>query len=168
MARYRIVMPETAQRMEALLAARRFHDRLMAAGAGWPLGAAVQGEHVRADGRFYFEVDFDDEDRLREEARGVGAAVEPGVHAPHPDPCLNCGNVSEVSTTVCPSCSFREIDRCPHCDTEVPRLRYAEVAQRVFQCPSCQHLVRMAYNEPLWDDEGHYTQPVVLVVRVAA
>jgi hypothetical protein len=92
-------------------------------------------------------------DRARVEVIQEGAGTE----------CVNCGNISPELVTVCPTCSFRDIDPCPYCDAEVARLAYAPVAGDLFQCLVCHRRVRFQFNDPLLDESGHYNQPLVRV-----
>jgi hypothetical protein len=82
--------------------------------------------------------------------------------------CVNCGHLAPELTTICPSCSFRDVAPCPACQTEVPRLAYVPIAGDLFQCPSCQHRVRLAFADPLFDQNGQYHQPLVHVTLAEA
>ncbi len=77
--------------------------------------------------------------------------------------CVNCGHLSPQMVTVCPRCSFRDIDPCPYCHFEIPRLAYLSVSGETFECPECHHLVRFHFHDPLIGPSGHYNQPLVLV-----
>lgn len=77
--------------------------------------------------------------------------------------CVNCGHVAPELNTVCPKCGFRDIDPCPHCNQEIARLAYLPVSGAVFQCPLCHHKVRLSFQHPLMDADGHYNQPLVRV-----
>jgi hypothetical protein len=78
--------------------------------------------------------------------------------------CANCGNITPKLTTVCPNCSFRDIEPCPYCNTEVPRAEYTPVAGNLFTCPMCHKRVRLQFQDPLLDDQGYYVEPLVLVI----
>src|SRR5207247_1885431 len=69
------------------------------------------------------------------------------------------------ANTVCPNCNFRDIEPCPYCNQEIGRLAYLSVAGDIFRCPSCQRRVQFRFNDPLFDDEEHFRQPVVLSAR---
>ncbi len=167
MAQYRIVMPEREKRVDSLLAARRLRQRLLELGATEPSGAG-RGEHVRLDGRLYFDVVISPSEDQRAEIATAGAELVEGGASNPLDECLSCGNIPDQAATVCPNCGFREVSVCPHCGEEVPRLEYVALPERVHQCPRCQKRVVLAYHEPLWDDDGRYHQPVVVVARTAA
>ncbi len=158
---------QAREKRDALLAARRIRAAIERVGA-----RSVRGEYVRNDGRLYIEVPLatrlPDERELCDVA-GNAATVTREVVAAHApvDECLNCGNVSEAPSAVCPNCGFREINACPSCGTDVPRTQYIAAGGSMFQCPTCHARVRLAYNEPLWRDDGHYNEPVVFVTVAA-
>jgi hypothetical protein len=77
--------------------------------------------------------------------------------------CLNCGNISPDLVTVCPNCQFRDIDKCPYCLHEVARLSYITICGDVFKCPNCHRRVRFQFHDPLFDANGQYNQPLILV-----
>lgn len=146
-----------------LLAARKLRLHLESLGI-----RILSGEYIRNDGSAYVEVPLDaevpDEASLRKQLPEL-MGIARDLHAAFPkvDACLNCGNIPEAPFAVCPNCAFREITSCPSCRKEVPRLRYAAAGGDLFQCPECQSRVRLAYNEPLWRDDGHYNEPTVIV-----
>lgn len=78
--------------------------------------------------------------------------------------CVNCGNITPELVTVCPTCHFRDIAPCPHGNHEVPRLEYTPIFGDLFKCPECDKRVRLQFQNPLFDGNGHYMQPLVLVV----
>jgi hypothetical protein len=78
--------------------------------------------------------------------------------------CVNCGNITPQLVTVCPTCKFRDIAACPYCNIEIPRLEYTSVAGDLFKCPMCHKRVRLQFQDPPFDGDGHYKQPLVLVV----
>ena len=82
--------------------------------------------------------------------------------------CVNCGNITPTLTTTCPNCRFRDIEACPHCNNEVPRTEYIPVSGDLFTCPVCHKRVRLNLQDPLFDGEGHYKQPLVLVTSAEA
>ncbi len=82
--------------------------------------------------------------------------------------CVNCGSIMPEPATICPICSFRDIDPCPYCHNEIPRLEYGSIGGDVFKCPNCHHRVRFRFNDPLVAADGHYNQPVVLISRAEA
>jgi len=140
-----------------------------------PDGAA-HGTHRDADRNAYFEFttdrylevqrvlrEYGHSDRAKVEVVAEGAGTE----------CVNCGNISTRPFTVCPNCRFRDIASCPYCNSEIPRLEYASVSGDLFKCPMCHHRVRFHFNDPLFDANGHYNEPIVnepivLVSRVEA
>jgi len=78
--------------------------------------------------------------------------------------CVSCGNITPKPRTVCPSCSFPDIEPCPHCSSEVPRAEYTPVSGNLFKCPMCHKRVRFQFQDPLFDGQGYYMQPLVLVI----
>jgi hypothetical protein len=77
--------------------------------------------------------------------------------------CINCGKITPKLTTVCPNCNFRDIERCPHCENEIPRTEYTPVSGDLFKCPFCNKKVRLNFQDVLFDSNGYYKQPLVLV-----
>lgn len=129
-------------------------------------GSEAHETHRDTDRNAYFEfaTDFLPEvhrvvreygyaDRARVDVVEEGAGME----------CVNCRKITPRLASVCPLCSFRDIEPCPYCDTEVARLDYISVAGEVFECPKCHRKVRFRFTEPLSDGRGHYNQPLVLV-----
>jgi len=119
-----------------------------------------------ADGNAYFEFATDYFPEVERVLRDLGhtGRVKAEVLGDVTDSaCLNCGNVLPQANTVCPNCNFRDIEPCPYCNQEIGRLAYLSVAGDIFRCPSCQRRVQFRFNDPLFDDEGHFRQPVVLV-----
>ncbi len=158
---------QAEQKRDALLAARRIRSVLERAGA-----RGVHGEYVRNDGRLYLEVPaatrLPGEKELGEAAgEAITVTREDVVARPAVNECLNCGNIPEAPFAVCPNCGFREISACPSCGTDVSRTQYIAAGGSLFQCPSCRTRVRLAYNEPLWRDDGHYNEPAVIVTVAA-
>jgi hypothetical protein len=82
--------------------------------------------------------------------------------------CVNCGNITPKLTTVCPNCEFRDIAACPHCNHEIPRTEYTPISGDLFKCPMCHKKVRLNFQDPLFDGDGYYRQPLVLVTPAEA
>lgn len=163
-ARISIGAPEKKDR---LLAARRVRRALETTGV-----TILRGEYVRRDRRLYLDiaaVELPATDELKK-ATGVDAEVvlEPIPHQSNTDECLNCGNVADGPIVECPNCGFREISPCPNCNSAIARAEYLAQGADLFQCPTCHARVRLAYNEPLWIDDGRYNQPAVVVTLAAA
>jgi hypothetical protein len=78
--------------------------------------------------------------------------------------CVSCGNITPNLVAVCPTCHFRDIASCPYCNQEIPRLEYTPIAGDLFKCPKCHKRVRLQFQDPLLNGEGHYKQPLVFVV----
>ncbi|HEV3004232.1 MAG TPA: hypothetical protein VGX78_07205, partial [Pirellulales bacterium] len=55
--------------------------------------------------------------------------------------CVNCGNITPGLVSVCPTCRFRDIAPCPHCNHEIPRLECTP------QSPGICSSVRCATSE---------------------
>ena len=126
----------------------------------------VHGTHRDTSRNAYFELVTD---RLSEVHRVLNeygysdrVTLEVGVDAAGTQ-CVDCGNISTELFTVCPTCKTRDIDPCPYCNQEIPRLAYISVAGELFKCPACHHRVRLRFNEPMFDGKGHYNQPLVCV-----
>jgi len=126
----------------------------------------AHGTHRDNDRNAYFEFATD---RLQEVERvlhehGYDGRVRVAVVQDAPGTeCLNCGNITPELVTVCPTCEFRDIDRCPYCNNEIARLAYTPVSGDLFTCPMCHHRVRLQFSDPLFDANGHYNQPLVRV-----
>jgi hypothetical protein len=87
------------------------------------------------------------------------------------EPCANCGNIAGPELpTVCPNCGFRDIARCPICETEIPRWEYRKISGSLFVCPNPLHgrfhRVRLTFNEPMFERDGSYREPLVVVSPV--
>lgn len=123
------------------------------------------GQHTAEGGRLFFYVTIEDgvQQAVVQAATDLGAEVEELEAIPRIDECLNCGNVADKHLAVCPNCHFREIASCPHCGTDVARVAYAEIGTDLFACPVCNTHVRLVYADPLWDEQGKYSEPPVLV-----
>jgi hypothetical protein len=78
--------------------------------------------------------------------------------------CVNCGNITPEFVAECPACHFREIENCPHCNHDVARLAYIPKVGDLFQCPNCQRRVRLQFQDPLFDGNGDYKQPLIRVI----
>lgn len=152
------------EKKDALIAARRVRNRLEMSGA-----KQVRGEFVRSDGRVYVDVDESSmlpKEDIEGEAYGAASLTfETLTSLGNVDECPNCGNVSDEPLTCCPNCGFREISPCPQCDQEIPRVQYLAAGGSLFQCPKCRAKVRLRYNEPIWREDGSYSQPVVIVTH---
>jgi hypothetical protein len=124
------------------------------------------GTHRDAERNAYFEFATDRLPEVQRVLREFGYSERARVEVMQEGEgteCVNCGNISPQMTAVCPNCQFRDIDPCPYCIREVARLAYASVAGDLFQCPICRHRVRFQFNDPLFDADGHYNQPLVRV-----
>jgi hypothetical protein len=76
--------------------------------------------------------------------------------------CAKCGFISGF-VTVCPSCRFRDIAPCPHCDYEIPRQHYIPLTGDLFACPNCNERVRLQFNPNLCDADGSFNEPAIIV-----
>jgi len=131
----------------------------------------AHGTHRDAERNAYFEFAtdrFEEVGRVLQEYghsdRTTVTIIQDGSGAE----CVNCGNISPELVTKCPTCDFRDIDPCPYCNNEVPRLAYLPVSGDLFTCPMCHRRVRLQFNDPLFDADGHYNQPLVRVVPAEA
>ncbi len=78
--------------------------------------------------------------------------------------CVKCGYITPKLVTVCPTCEFRDIACCPYCNSEIPRLEYMPISGDLFKCPTCHKQVRLQFQDPMFDANDNYKQPLVLVV----
>lgn len=164
MAWVRVALDQQVEATEALRRIARLRTGL------WQRGFRVDpemGAHRSEDGQLYFELEAVDHDGLTRAAQDVDPAALVTVLNEQLDSeeCLNCGNLpGGLQPAVCPNCNFREISACPHCRAETPRGAYNRHAGDLFRCPACGGFVRLEFVDPLWEDDGHYRQPVVVVV----
>jgi hypothetical protein len=172
MPRTRITITGVDDRREQLRVASRLREELIDTldvhlDSRYPLNGIHRDEGKRP----YFEFAVDDvglvEGFVRDRGPDHRAEISVPVE-PLGEPCASCGNIAGPTLpTVCPNCGFRDIDRCPICDEEVPRWDYRKVSGSLFVCPhpihGRFHRVRLAFNEPMIDDDGSYRQPLVIV-----
>ena len=129
----------------------------------------IHGTHRDESGRAYFEFATDFIDEVKRVAQQFGhesLVVISDAPEPKGEACANCGNITgDVIPTVCPTCKFRDISPCPHCNTEVSRQSYVQDAGDVFKCPVCRNRVSLRFNDPLFKADGTYNQPLVIVVE---
>jgi hypothetical protein len=128
----------------------------------------AHGTHRDGDRNAYFEFAtdrFPEVQRVLLERGYAERATAEVVEDAQGTECVNCGNISPQLFTVCPTCSFREIDPCPYCRSEVARLAYLPCGGDIFTCPVCHHRVRFQFHDPLTGDNGDYQQPLVRVTR---
>ena len=113
---------------------------------------------------FEFATDmFQEVERVLNEFKYEGRAEAKIVKEDSSVECVNCGNITPKLTTICPNCSFRDIEPCPYCGAEIPRLEYKPVSGN-FECPNCHKKVRFQFQDPLFDEQGYYREPLVLVI----
>lgn len=127
----------------------------------------VRAANFDSNGAAYVDV-LGDEDAINIalfslNERGVKTESEEITSSTAESECLNCGNVPDVAVARCPACSFLETQSCPQCGTSVARTSYLDVAPSLYRCPCCRAVVRLSYNDPLFDEDGFYRQPVVVV-----
>ncbi len=131
----------------------------------------LQGVHRDGQKRAYFEVAAAQVDAIRSrlDDRGHDGYTEVSVpNLPNGEPCVNCGNIAGPKLLpVCPNCDFQDIAPCPICGAEVAREDYRKIAGSLFECPDPKgkgsHRVRLAFNDPLFNADGTYRQPLVVV-----
>lgn len=150
---------------DALRTAARFEATLTHADG--VMSRTKAGQHTAENGQLFFYVTVEDDavQTVGDEARNIGGTVEELEAVPQVDECLNCGNVADEPLAICPNCHFCEISPCPRCGTNIARVAYRTVEGDLFSCPKCDAHVRLTYVEPLWDDDGRYNQPVVVVTE---
>lgn len=125
------------------------------------------GTHRDAQKNAYFEFATDrleDVWRVLRERGYAERAEATVVQDARGTECVNCGNITPQLLTICPTCQFRDIAPCPYCNQEIPRLDYTSLSGDLFKCPMCHHRVRLQFQESLFDDQGDYKQPLVLVI----
>jgi hypothetical protein len=125
--------------------------------------------HRDIEGNAYFEVATRYPEEVARVLKDFGysnRATSLPVSGPTGEPCLNCGTIAgDVQPTVCTVCGFRDIGPCPYCGSEVPRSQYQDAEGQLKRCPNCRNRVRLRLANPLFDDEGEYSQPAVVVDR---
>lgn len=125
------------------------------------------GTHRDADHNAYFEFAtnyFPEVQRVLDDYGHSERANASIVMEDDGPPCANCGNITGPTLpSVCPTCKFRDISPCPHCRQEIARQAYLSVSGDVFKCPTCQNRVRFRLNDPLFDTNGDYNQPTIIV-----
>ncbi|QEH35780.1 hypothetical protein OJF2_43370 [Aquisphaera giovannonii] len=171
MPRTRVTITNVADRREQLRVASRI--RTQAVEALRPRldpENPLNGVHRNRDGQPYFEFNADDFDAVRrflaDHDAGHGIVVTEATERLG-EACVNCGNVAGPTLpTVCPNCGFRDIDPCPICGNEVSRRDYRRSGP-IFTCPTAinghYHHVRLTFNEPLFERDGSFRQPLVIV-----
>lgn len=125
--------------------------------------------HRDDQGRAYFEITTDYRDEVERIVTKFGysdrATISEGTGLVG-EPCLNCGNVTGgEQPAVCPTCGFRDIAPCPYCRQDIPRTAYLDAEGQLKRCPKCNQRVRLRLSDPLFDADGYYTQPVVIVEK---
>lgn len=167
------IVPGLGDRKDTLRAASRarlhVRDRLGEQAQNAPL----RGVHWLPGDRAYFDLNVPSIKEAEEALSDLeidgqpvpSIAVQPAP-AVYGDPCVNCGNIAGRSTPpVCPNCNFREISPCPNCKHDISRTEYIPVVGSVFKCPNCSDHVRLTYNEPMFDRNGDYRSPLILIER---
>lgn len=144
-----------------LVDARKAFNALFAAGIDMP-----RHEHVRKDGRVYIDAKSSEDVARAVVGAVVTAAVdyEP-AETRQIDECLNCGNIADLPSAVCPNCEYRDIAPCPSCRHDVARQEYEDVHGDISRCPKCHTRVRMSLCDPMWLPNGLLNQPAVIVVQ---
>jgi predicted RNA-binding Zn-ribbon protein involved in translation (DUF1610 family) len=130
-------------------------------------GSEVHGTHRDANRNAYFEfaTNYVEEVKRVLQDRKYEDRVDLKVVETVGDfECINCGNYSDP-VTVCPNCGFRDISACPYCNQEIARLAYLPISGDLFRCPVCQHRARLGFHDPMFDSQGYYVQPLVIVER---
>jgi hypothetical protein len=125
------------------------------------------GTHRDAQKNAFFEFAtdwFGEVQRVLGEYGYTGRAEATVVQEGKGTECVNCGNITPELVTVCPTCEFRDIAPCPYCHREIPRLEYTLISGDLFKCPICHKRVRLQFQDPLFNGQGDYKQPLVLVV----
>jgi hypothetical protein len=149
------------ERRKALVASRRVRNALP------ETVEVIQGENVLVGGGIYLEVHGErssiDVACASVNTHGVNVEIAESSAGNLADECINCGNIPDKPFSECPACGFTEISACPFCSAEVPRQMYEAVRGNLCKCPNCGTRVRLRYADPLYDNDGYYVQPVVVV-----
>ena len=171
MTRLRITILNAPDRREQLrLASRVRSDDIENLHVHLDVEHPIRGIHRDVKNRPYFEFLAKSEDNvqelLREHCHSDYTEVTTS-EASNGDACANCGNIAgPVLPPVCPNCGFRDIDPCPICGTESPRALYQKVTGSLFICPDRRdgvHKVRLLFNDPMFNMDGTYRQPLIVV-----
>jgi len=173
MSRYRIRIVNVADRAEQLQYANRVReDLIIHAQVSTDPDHPLQGVHRDIGGRAYFEFAAANRETVSEVLNRYG-------HAAHTDltetddrlgePCQDCGNIAgPVQPPECPNCGFLDIGRCPVCGQLHSRQEYTPYSGDLFFCPTTlrnetRRMVRLIFNEPMFQPDGRFNQPLVLV-----
>jgi hypothetical protein len=129
----------------------------------------MHGTHRDAERNAYFEFATSYADEVQRVIQEFGyesrASVSTVTEDSGPE-CARCGNIAgPILPSVCPTCHFRDISACPYCRQEVARQSYLPVSGDLFRCPMCHRHVRLRFSDPMFDSNGHYNQPLVVVER---
>ena len=116
---------------------------------------------------FEFATNYPQEvERILEERKYNGRVTMQVVADGVGPECVNCGNmVGPILPAICPNCHFREIANCPYCNQEVARQAYLPVSGDLFRCPMCQRRVRLCLHDPIFNSQGEYNQPLIVVEK---
>lgn len=135
----------------------------------------LQGMHRNAAGRPYFEFQTANAAAVsevigRNEFANQVELTE--TEEPLGEPCANCGNIAgPIQPAVCPNCGFHEISPCPICGVQNAKAMYERIAGDLFFCPTKaadggRHRVRLLFNDPMFNPDGTYHQPLIVVSEV--
>ncbi len=174
MHRFRITITNSPDRAEQLRLASRIRQELIertrvSLASDYPL----PGVHRDEQGRAYLEFATNDLNRIRQVLHEGGHDQHAALSEPRDplgEPCASCGNVAgPVLPAICPNCGFREITPCPVCQQLNPRSSYEHVSGNLFLCPTplegARHRVRFTYNEPMFNPDGTYHQPFIVILE---
>lgn len=128
-----------------------------------PLGV---GSFIDVEKRCFFEFEADDLGEVQKslDAKFSELKLEVTNGLSKGEECADCGNITGGHIpTVCPTCGFRDIDPCPLCGEEISRMAYDQVRGSLFQCPNCQHKVRMKLNPTAFKADGRLNSPAVVL-----
>ena len=175
MPRLRVVVTNQDDRKEALRKAERARCHLLETlNVGVDPQHPLRGIHRLLGGRAYFE--FAGPPPTVDEVRETLEALEfhdqlavTVVDEPLGEECVNCGNISgPVLPTKCPNCGFHDIGLCPYEEVpnrDIPRQQYENVAGDLYRVPGTTYYVRLRFNDPMFNSNGTYNQPLVVVER---
>lgn len=127
----------------------------------------AHGTHRDEQRNAYFEfgTDFPDEvKRVLEQYGHLDRASVRVLNDTTGPECANCGNIAgPILPPLCPNCGFRDIAVCPSCGQDIPRQKYVHIGGDLFRCPTCETRVRLRFQPHLFNREGYYNEPLILV-----
>jgi hypothetical protein len=177
MPRYRIRIVDVPDRTDQLRQAIRLRGDLIEHAEVWlDPDHPLQGVHRDLEGYPYFEFAAENRESIERVLSRNGYSAYAELTEPKDplgEPCQNCGNVAgPTSPPQCPNCGFVDISSCPICGERNSRQEYEQISGSLYYCPTrspdgARHRVRLVYNEPMFNLDGTFHQPLILVKEAA-